>query len=409
MPRRLRTAGAALAVGIAVIGHASSASAGTDAVAGTFADAPSGAAAEVTGGTDGRIVTVRTLDPSGPGSLRDAVAGSDPRIVVFDVSGTIQLDTEIAVGSNVSIDGRGADITISGAGLVVSASTNVIIRNLRIIGGPSDDSNADAIGVLDGSSGVWIDHVELSDFPDGLLDVTQGSTDVTISWSHLHDHGKAMLLGDASRNGSEPLVDMTVHHNRFENTGERNPMMRQGNYTVVNNVLRNWGYDEASGYGMRADCGGHAWIEANEFDHGANTRSIRYIDGDKCEGDRFPAAVIENNRIDDDRLVDSTRTDAVAEPRDITVEPLTDALVASIDANAGWQDVASPYGIDAGATTATDPEPAPNAIGPADDSGPGDGEISSVVVFVGGMIAGLLLVGLAYLAMQGRRVGRGRS
>ena len=50
-----------------------------------------GWAAETPGGRGGQIIRVTTLDASGPGSLREAVTTSGPRIVVFEVGGVIDL------------------------------------------------------------------------------------------------------------------------------------------------------------------------------------------------------------------------------------------------------------------------------------------------------------------------------
>ena len=332
----------------------------------TFADAPAGSAVGVTGGGDGPTVWVTTLAADGAGSLRALSAGSSPRTVGFAVSGTIELREPIVIGSNVTIDGRGAAVDISGSGLELRGSTNVIIRNLRIHDGRADDSNLDAVSVLESSTGVWLDHLDLSSFPDGLLDVTQGSTDVTISWSYLHDHGKAMLLGDANRAGHPDRADITVHHNRFENTGERNPMMRHGRFAVINNVVRNWGYDADSGYGMRIDCGALGWVEGNQFDHGENLRSVRVIAEDRCDAARLPALVLADNEIDDPRLVDPLRVEDVPTPQDITAEPLDQSLIDRIDRFAGRLDV------DGVGTEAPGPASTADATGGGDMAGGGD-------------------------------------
>lgn len=363
----------------------------------TFADEPMGAAVGVTGGGTGPTLWVTTLAPDGDGSLRSLSAGSSPRTVGFAVSGTIDLREPIVVGSNVTIDGRGADIDITGSGIELRGSTNVIIRNLRIHDGRTDDSNLDAVALLEGARGVWLDHLDLSTFPDGLLDVTQGSTDVTISWSYLHDHGKAMLLGDANRAGEPERADITVHHNRFENTGERNPMMRHGVFAVVNNVVRNWGYDADSGYGMRVDCGALSWVESNEFANGDNQRSVRVIAEDRCGDNRLPAVVLADNEIDDPRLIESLRVAEVPPPHDIVVETLDRDLVDRIDRFAGRLDVAgigddAPRTATTSATTEVGTDAASGATDGADESSSSSSDDSRSSVFYLGIG---VLVGVA--------------
>src|SRR5690348_10236411 len=49
------------------------------------------------GGRGGRVIAVTTLDDSGPGSFREACAAKGPRIIVFRVSGIIDLQTPIDV------------------------------------------------------------------------------------------------------------------------------------------------------------------------------------------------------------------------------------------------------------------------------------------------------------------------
>lgn len=57
--------------------------------------------------------------------------------------------------------------------------------------GPVD---GDAIRMLT-SSKIWIDHNTLFDCEDGLIDVTRGSTDITISNNWFRTQNKVMLLG----------------------------------------------------------------------------------------------------------------------------------------------------------------------------------------------------------------------
>ena len=48
------------------------------------------------GGRGGWVYHVTTLEDGGPGSLREAVEARRPRIVVFDVGGTIRLKKDLS-------------------------------------------------------------------------------------------------------------------------------------------------------------------------------------------------------------------------------------------------------------------------------------------------------------------------
>lgn len=127
-----------------LVGAASSAPAGEPRPADATPAFPGaeGAGRLATGGRGGEVVHVTNLHRRGPGSLADAVRRPN-RIVVFDVSGVIDLSYEkdgrrragkIAVEQpNITIAGQtapGEGICLTGGCLDISAS-NVIVRHLR--------------------------------------------------------------------------------------------------------------------------------------------------------------------------------------------------------------------------------------------------------------------------------------
>ena len=89
------------------------------------------------GGNNGSQVTVTSLADSGPGTLREALAGSN-RHIVFAVAGTITLSTDISVRNRsfITVDGSTAPspgITIQGRGITIrDNSHDIILTHLRI-------------------------------------------------------------------------------------------------------------------------------------------------------------------------------------------------------------------------------------------------------------------------------------
>lgn len=102
-----------------------------------------GFGANARGGRGGRVIGVTTLADSGPGSLRDAMEASGPRMVVFRVSGTITLQSAIRVSTPfLTVAGQTSPggVQIRGDGnpegdwgvWFVNGAHDIIVRHLRV-------------------------------------------------------------------------------------------------------------------------------------------------------------------------------------------------------------------------------------------------------------------------------------
>ncbi|XP_031374581.1 probable pectate lyase 5 isoform X2 [Punica granatum] len=228
-----------------------------------LADCAIGFGHDALGGKGGRIYYV--TDPSdndpvnpAPGTLRYGVIQSEPLWILFSGNMVINLKYELLVSSFKTIDGRGPRVEITGKGCVILDSvSNVIIHNIHIHHcKPSGNakirtspvqisergqSDGDGISVY-ASSKIWIDHCSLSYCTDGLIDVTRGSTAVTISNSFFSHHEKVMLLGHSDDFTADSGMQVTVAFNHFgEDLVERMPRCRHGYFHVVNNDYTQWG------------------------------------------------------------------------------------------------------------------------------------------------------------------------
>ncbi|MCX4761087.1 pectate lyase [Streptomyces sp. NBC_01275] len=171
----------------------------------------------------------------------------------------------LPVGSHTTIVGLGKAV-LKGASLQVRNADNVILRNLDLrdaydcfpvwqpnTGGLGDWKTAYDNIWLTGATHVWVDHITASDqgHPDeaepayfarnylrhdGLLDITNASDLVTVSWSRFADHDKAMLIGSGdTATGDRGKLRVTLHHNQFESVVQRAPRVRFGQVHLYDN------------------------------------------------------------------------------------------------------------------------------------------------------------------------------
>jgi pectate lyase len=209
-------------------------------------------------GRGGKVIEVTSLADNGPGTLREALNDTDPRIIVFRVGGTIELEDFLVINHPfVTIAGQtapGEGICIRNAGVVVFTN-DVLIQHMRIrpgMGGDIRPDHNDAIAILgkhgdqSGAHHVVIDHVSVSWGEDETVSTWFGAHDVTISYCIISEalnrgrhqkgtHSAGLLIGDGS-------YHVTVHHCLLAHNDFRNPLMSAGGtHDIVNNVIYNWG------------------------------------------------------------------------------------------------------------------------------------------------------------------------
>ena len=200
-----------------------------------------------------------SLADAGAGSFREAAERAEPLWIVFDVSGAIDLSSPVLVNSHKTVDGRGRNVVFRGHGLTIGAGkSNVVIENVSFTDGERVDNN-DAVQIVEASS-VWVDHCSFSNFGDGLVDITRGATDVTVSWSLFADHDLVMLIGRSPDDVGDAVIRVTAHHNWWNQTGAYAPRARFGKVHTFNNLVDRWRTSASS-----ITMGGQLFSEANIF------------------------------------------------------------------------------------------------------------------------------------------------
>ncbi len=230
--------------------------------------------ATTTGGGSASPQTVTSLS-----ALTAAATGDTPAVIY--VKGVFA-PGKISVGSNKTIVGLcGAEIH---GHLELSGASNVIIRNIKIVGYAVGDcsrdpdydasvgcsSGNDAITVSHDAHHLWFDHCDISDGTDGNLDITRGADFVTVSWTKFHytprtdpsgndstgasGHRFSNLIGSSDDvPGDVGHLNVTWHHDWWaENVIERMPRTRYGKIHVFNNLFTSTGNNYCTNAGHQA-------------------------------------------------------------------------------------------------------------------------------------------------------------
>lgn len=313
-----------------------------------------------TGGKNGQVRVVTNTNKEGPGSLREAVDAGGNAWIVFGtpsnpLQGTIDPTgpgnpSRLEPDSNVTIDGRGSDITILDGGtnqIQIEGPENIIITHLKFSHefGAGDDSINLASAV--GASRFWFHHLSFDTTGDECIGCFRFYDQMTISYCNFYNHkydgddyeGKGVLLGGYDTVDTEGYF--TLHHNYWD-VIQRQPRGRNFRVHQYNDYLYGWEFGKAAtagtnaqiyfenciGDGTHPDTGGLEcldWWDSADSPPG-KTKSVGFHSiGGAFTTERDP--------------------DNVFNPyADYSVTPETaDAtLAAKLQTETGWQDVAHP-------------------------------------------------------------------
>lgn len=219
------------------------------------------------GGRGGKVITVTSLDDRGPGSFREACETGGARIIVFNVSGIIRLNSPIIVRAPyVTIAGQtapGDGICIAGESFWVNTH-DVVVRHMRFRRGETkvhhrDDSfGGNPIGniMIDHCSCTWGLDENISfyrhmynpgeGYKDEKLPTINVTIQNTISAKALDTYNHSF----GSTLGGENCAFM---RNLWASNAGRNPSIGWfGIFNFVNNVVYNWVHRSSDGGDYRA-------------------------------------------------------------------------------------------------------------------------------------------------------------
>lgn len=207
------------------------------------------------------VTSLEDKDAAKPvsGTLRYALENTGARVIIFKVSGTIQLDGPLEIThGNVSILGQsapGQGICIAGYPLIIKNTRNVVIRFLHFRMGDEHKEEYDALSV-NNCQDVILDHCSCSWSTDECVSC-YGNKNFTLQYCIISEslrnsvHGK----GKHGYGGIWGGTNATFHHNLLAHHDSRNPRFDhdyvdiscKGPIDYVNNVVYNWGDNSTYG------------------------------------------------------------------------------------------------------------------------------------------------------------------
>ncbi len=213
-----------------------------------------------------------------PGSLRECAYKEGPTWILFEKSGTYNLESPLRLGSDKTFDGRGRDVRITGMGILTQESSNLIFENLTFTAPAitvQDTSSRRALSLHNGTHHVWVDHCVFEEYPLVELDVKRGSHNVTISWSRFENAQTGVLFGLAADIIMDTAQSLTMHHNYFAGLSRDGILAHGGKLHAYNNF-----FDSVEKSGVVCSDAARCLIEKNVFNNELPVTLYRWYNED---------------------------------------------------------------------------------------------------------------------------------
>jgi len=307
-----------------------------------------------TGGRTGSVYHVTNLNDSGTGSLRDAVSQPN-RIVVFDVSGVIRINSRMVFKNNLYVAGQtapGEGITVYGDGVSFSGADNIIVRYMRFRMGAVGTKDKDAAGIANGQNMIF-DHCSFSWGQD---------ENFSINWDNKGTAPKNITLMNSivgqglmthSAGGLMQAENITLYRILLVDNSTRNFKVK-GINQYANNLVYNW---KNAAYNMGGDSEGTSYV---------NIESNLFINGPAVGGNCLTGGNSNFHFYGADNLQDANR-DGIYNPTEFTgdgggdrqatpydypalekwaARELIDKLLPEVGASLPYRDLADCYMVD---------------------------------------------------------------
>ena len=194
-----------------------------------------GHARYITGGRGGEVRHVTNLNDSGEGSLREALKGDKPKTIVFDVSGYIDLKSQLDITSNTTIAGQTAPepgVTLRYYTVYFGKCDNVIVRYIRFRRSQVKDVNdrADATWGRKRNQ-IMLDHCSFSWSIDEVASFYDNNN-FTMQWSYIAES----LTNPGHSKGAHGYGGIwggklaSFHHNLIAHVTNRAPRFNGARY-----------------------------------------------------------------------------------------------------------------------------------------------------------------------------------